>query len=207
MSHGDPRTQEEIGRSSGRESPALDRGAAGGDRPPAAAARPLQLRTLSGSCPQLLSLSLVAYMIADPGLIGPADGAPPVLSRTNGRARGGGAASQAVVLTVELVGGNKALNSADALLSVGGTWCGWRRSSRSASFSTVAGRRRRTGGLALTTPPKRPRPGISQAAKTEGRASRLAAALFLDYLYLSPDQFHRYLNPHRRAGASPIVPS
>ena len=69
--------------------------------------------------PALLVLLLVAHMIADPGRI----------DRQSSAARAIGiglmavlvvaAATQAVVLTVELVGGNKALNNADALLSSG----------------------------------------------------------------------------------------
>ena len=69
--------------------------------------------------PALLTALLVAHTIADPGRIDRQSRA----SRTIGIALMAvlvaGAATQAVVLIAELVGGNKALNSADALLSSG----------------------------------------------------------------------------------------
>ena len=69
--------------------------------------------------PAVMALLLVTYTIVDPGRI----------DRRSRAARATGiglmavlvvaATTQAIVLTVELVGGNKALNNADALLSSG----------------------------------------------------------------------------------------
>jgi hypothetical protein len=69
--------------------------------------------------PVLLSLLLVAYVIADPGRIDRQTSATRAVGVGLMAVLVVGAAIQAVVLTVELVGGNKALNSADELLSSG----------------------------------------------------------------------------------------
>ena len=117
MSHGEPRTQEAIDDVGERVA---------GPRPwccwwhrrAAAAARPLQLGTE-------VDLARAAGAVAR----GIHDRRPGRIDRQTRAARAigiglmavlvVGAAAQAVVLTVELVGGNKALNSADALLSSG----------------------------------------------------------------------------------------
>lgn len=69
--------------------------------------------------PVLLALLLVAHMIADPGRIDRQSGAARAIGIGLMIVLVVGTGSQAVVLTVELVGGNKALNNADALLSSG----------------------------------------------------------------------------------------
>ena len=69
--------------------------------------------------PALLALLLVAHMIADPGRIDRQSRAARAIGIGLVAVLVAGAATQAVVLIVELVGGNKALNSADALLSSG----------------------------------------------------------------------------------------
>jgi hypothetical protein len=69
--------------------------------------------------PALLALLLVAHMIADPGRIDRQSNATRAIGIGLMAVLVVGAATQAVVLTVELVGGNKALNNADALLSSG----------------------------------------------------------------------------------------
>ena len=118
MSHGDPRTQEEIDDRRGES------------RWPStvvllvAIVVPLLLPDRFSLAPKwiwpaLLSLLLVAYMIADPGRIDRQTSAARAIGIGLMAVLVVGAASQAVVLTVELVGGNKALNSADALLSSG----------------------------------------------------------------------------------------
>ena len=69
--------------------------------------------------PALLTLLLVAHMIADPGRIDRQSRAARAIGIGLVTVLVVGAATQAVVLIVELVGDNKALNSADALLSSG----------------------------------------------------------------------------------------
>ena len=69
--------------------------------------------------PALLAMLLVAHMIADPGRIDRQSRAARAIGIGLMAVLVVGAGTQAVVLTVELVGGNKALNSADALLSSG----------------------------------------------------------------------------------------
>jgi hypothetical protein len=69
--------------------------------------------------PALLALLLVAHMIADPGRIDRQSSATRAIGIGLVAVLVVGAATQAVVLTVELVGGNKALDNADALLSSG----------------------------------------------------------------------------------------
>jgi uncharacterized membrane protein len=69
--------------------------------------------------PALLALLLAAHMIADPGRIDRQSRATRAIGIALMAVLVGGAASQAVVLVVELVNANKALNSADALLSSG----------------------------------------------------------------------------------------
>ena len=69
--------------------------------------------------PALLTLLLVAHAIADPGRIDRQTRATRVIGIARVAVLVTGAMFQAVVLTVELVGGNKALNSADELLSSG----------------------------------------------------------------------------------------
>jgi uncharacterized membrane protein len=69
--------------------------------------------------PVLLALLLVAHMIADPGRIDRKSRATRAIGIGLVAVLVVGAATQAVVLIVELVSGNKALNSADALLSSG----------------------------------------------------------------------------------------
>jgi hypothetical protein len=69
--------------------------------------------------PALLTLLLVAHTIADPGRIDGQSRATRAIGIGLVAVLVAGAATQAVVLIVELVSGNKALNSADALLSSG----------------------------------------------------------------------------------------
>ena len=69
--------------------------------------------------PALLAALLVAHTIADPGRIDRESRATRAIALGLVVVLVGGAATQAVVLIVELVSGNKALNSADALLSSG----------------------------------------------------------------------------------------
>jgi hypothetical protein len=69
--------------------------------------------------PALLTALLVAHTIADPGRIDRQSRATRVIGIALMAVLVAGAATQAVVLIAELVGGNKALNSADALLSSG----------------------------------------------------------------------------------------
>ena len=69
--------------------------------------------------PTLLALLLVAHMVADPGRIDQRSPATRAIGIALMAVLVGGAATQAVVLVVELVNANKALNSADALLSSG----------------------------------------------------------------------------------------
>ena len=69
--------------------------------------------------PALLAALLVAHTIADPGRIDRQSRATRAIGIGLVAVLVGGAATQAVVLIAELVGGNKALNSADALLSSG----------------------------------------------------------------------------------------
>jgi uncharacterized membrane protein len=69
--------------------------------------------------PTVLALLLVTHMIADPGRIDRQSRAARAIGIGLMAVLVGGAGTQAVVLTVELVGGNKALNNADALLSSG----------------------------------------------------------------------------------------
>jgi hypothetical protein len=69
--------------------------------------------------PALLTALLVAHMIADPGRIDRQSRASRAIGIALMVVLVAGAATQAVVLVVELVGGNKALNDADALLSSG----------------------------------------------------------------------------------------
>jgi hypothetical protein len=69
--------------------------------------------------PALLTLLLVAHTIADPGRIDRQSRATRAIGLGLVMVLVVGAMVQAVVLVVELVGGNKALNSADALLSSG----------------------------------------------------------------------------------------
>jgi branched-subunit amino acid transport protein len=69
--------------------------------------------------PALLAALLVAHMIADPGRIDRQSRATRAIGIGLVAVLVAGAATQAIVLIVELVGGNKALNSADALLSSG----------------------------------------------------------------------------------------
>jgi hypothetical protein len=67
----------------------------------------------------LLTALLVAHTIADPGRIDRQSRATRAIGLGLVAVLVAGAATQAVVLIAELVGGNKALNSADALLSSG----------------------------------------------------------------------------------------
>ena len=69
--------------------------------------------------PALLASLLVAHAVADPGRIDRQTRATRAIGIGLVSVLVVGAATQAVVLIVELVGGNKALNSADALLSSG----------------------------------------------------------------------------------------
>jgi hypothetical protein len=69
--------------------------------------------------PALLTALLVAHTIADPGRIDRQSRATRAIGIALMAVLVAGAATQAVVLIAELVGGNKALNSADALLSSG----------------------------------------------------------------------------------------
>jgi hypothetical protein len=69
--------------------------------------------------PTALVLLLVAHMIADPGRIDRQSSAARAIGIGLMAVLVVGATTQAVVLTVELVDGNKALNNADALLSSG----------------------------------------------------------------------------------------
>jgi len=69
--------------------------------------------------PALLTALLVAHTIADPGRIDRQSRATRAIGLGMVAVLVAGAATQAVVLIGELVGGNKALNSADALLSSG----------------------------------------------------------------------------------------
>jgi hypothetical protein len=69
--------------------------------------------------PALLTALLVAHTIADPGRIDRQSRATRAIGLGLVAVLVAGAATQAVVLIAELVGGNKALNSADALLSSG----------------------------------------------------------------------------------------
>ena len=69
--------------------------------------------------PALLTLLLLAHTIADPGRIDRQSSATRAIGLGLVAVLVAGAATQAVVLIVELVSGNKALNSADALLSSG----------------------------------------------------------------------------------------
>jgi branched-subunit amino acid transport protein len=69
--------------------------------------------------PALLTALLVAHIIADPGRIDRQSRAIRAIGIGLVAVLVAGAATQAVVLIVELVSGNKALNSADALLSSG----------------------------------------------------------------------------------------
>ena len=69
--------------------------------------------------PALLALLLVAHVIADPGRIDRQSRATRAIGIGLVVVLVVGALMQAVVLIAELVGGNKALNSADALLSSG----------------------------------------------------------------------------------------
>ena len=69
--------------------------------------------------PALLALLLVAHMIADPGRIDRQTRATRAIGIGLVTVLVVGAATQAVVLAVELVGDNTALNSADELLSSG----------------------------------------------------------------------------------------
>jgi hypothetical protein len=78
--------------------------------------------------PALLTALLVAHTIADPGRIDRQSRASRAIGIALMAVLVAGAATQAVVLIAELVGGNKALNSADALLSSGADLAppGWR---------------------------------------------------------------------------------
>jgi hypothetical protein len=69
--------------------------------------------------PALLTALLVAHTIADPGRIDRQSRASRAIGIGLVAVLVAGAATQAVVLIAELVGANKALNSADALLSSG----------------------------------------------------------------------------------------
>ena len=69
--------------------------------------------------PTLLAVLLVAHVIADPGRIDRQSGATRVIGVGLLAVLVLGATSQAVVLTVELVNANKALNNPQALLSSG----------------------------------------------------------------------------------------
>ncbi len=69
--------------------------------------------------PALLALLLVAHMIADPGRIDRQTRAARAIGISLMAVLVVGAGTQAVVLTVELIGGNKALNNPDALLASG----------------------------------------------------------------------------------------
>jgi hypothetical protein len=69
--------------------------------------------------PALLTLLLVAHTIADPGRIDRQSRATRAIGIGLVAVLVAGATTQAVVLIVELVGANQALNSADALLSSG----------------------------------------------------------------------------------------
>jgi hypothetical protein len=69
--------------------------------------------------PALLTALLVAHTIADPGRIDRQSRATRAIGIGLVAVLVAGAATQAVVLIAELVGGNKALNSANALLSSG----------------------------------------------------------------------------------------
>ena len=69
--------------------------------------------------PALLTSLLVAHTVADPGRIDRQTRATRAIGIGLVAVLVVGAATQAVVLIVELVGGNKALNSANALLSSG----------------------------------------------------------------------------------------
>ena len=69
--------------------------------------------------PALLTTLLVAHTIVDPGRIDRQSRASRAIGIALMAVLVAGAATQAVVLVVELVGANKALNSADALLSSG----------------------------------------------------------------------------------------
>ena len=69
--------------------------------------------------PALLALLLVAHMIADPGRIDRQTPAARAIGISLMAVLVVGAGTQAVVLTVELIGGNKALNNPDALLASG----------------------------------------------------------------------------------------
>jgi hypothetical protein len=70
--------------------------------------------------PALLTTLLVAHTIVDPGRIDRQSRASRAIGIALTAVLVAGAATQAVVLVVELVGANKALNSADELLSSGG---------------------------------------------------------------------------------------
>ena len=69
--------------------------------------------------PAVLTTLLVAHTIVDPGRIDRQSRASRAIGIALMAVLVAGAATQAVVLIVELVSGNKALNSADALLSSG----------------------------------------------------------------------------------------
>src|ERR1700744_28650 len=69
--------------------------------------------------PAVLALLLVAHVIADPGRIDRESGAPRAIGIGLLVVLVVGATTQAVVLTVELVNGNRALNNPHELLSSG----------------------------------------------------------------------------------------
>ena len=180
MSHGDPRTQEEIDDRRGES------------RWPStvvllvAIVLPLLLsdRVSLGAkwiLPALLALLLVAYMIADPGRIDRQTGTARAIGVGLMAVLVVGAATQAVVLTVELVGGNKALNSADTLLSSGAMV--WLETIIAFSFvywqvdgGGPAARAHRTPTYPALAFPEHLSPEV---APPDWRP------LFLDYLYLS----------------------
>jgi uncharacterized membrane protein len=131
--------------------------------------------------PVLLSLLLVAYVIADPGRIDRQTSATRAVGVGLMAVLVVGAAIQAVVLTVELVGGNKALNSADELLSSGALV--WLNTIIAFSFvywqidgGGPAARVHRTARYPALAFPEQLNPAV---APPDWRP------LFLDYLYLS----------------------
>ena len=131
--------------------------------------------------PALLSLLLVAYMIADPGRIDRRTGAARAIGVGLMAVLVVGAATQAVILTVELVGGNKALNSADTLLSSGAMV--WLNTIIAFSFvywqidgGGPAARAHRTPRYPALAFPEHLNPAVAPSGWRP---------LFLDYLYLS----------------------